>query len=140
MSWKLLHLGAEGESVLVGGVNVWAEPWKTQGEEDVLAKHPAYPGQEHRLKRYFIEAGGKAHEFAAGEVSSGIWLFLVQSRDAELTVLLRVAAYVVGAAGCFILVRGFGHSPTDIVLGSALLAIALGADWYAKSVRSSSEA
>ncbi len=125
---------------MLGGVNVWAKPWKTQGEAAVLAKHPWYPDQEHRLGRYFIEAGGTTHEFAAGEVSPGVWLFLEQSRDTQHLVLLRVAAYVVGVTGCFILVHGFDQSPTYIALGSALLAIALSSDWYARSRRSSSDA
>jgi hypothetical protein len=140
VTWKLLHLGAEGEAVSVGGINVWSAPWKSQGEEPVAAKHPACPGQEHLLKRYFIDAGGKAHEFAAGEVSPGVWLFLIPARDAELFVLVRVAAYILATVGCFILVRGFEHSPTYVALGCALLAIAMGAAWYTKSRRSAGEA
>jgi len=140
MSWKQLHLGAEGETVLLGGVNVWAASWKTQGEEPVVAKHPSHPEQEHRLSRYFIEADGKVHEFAAGEVSPGVWLFLVPSRNEEHSILLYSIAYLAGTAGCFILIRGFEHSLGYVALGAALVAIALCTARYAKSRGNVSEA
>jgi hypothetical protein len=140
MSWELLHLGAEGEAVSLGGANIWTRPWKQQGEEPITVKHPAHPDQEHRLSRYFIEAGGKTHEFAATEVSPGVWLFMVRTRDAERSVLLYFAAYVLGLVGTFILVHGFERSPKYIALGSALLAMAVGAGWCAKPRRTSSEA
>jgi hypothetical protein len=133
MSWKTIHLGTEGDSFALGGVSVWTTQWKSQGEQPIAAKHPAYPSQEHQLKRYFIQAGGVAHEFAAGEVSPGVWLFAVPVRTSANLVLLHIAAYVTGAAGCFILVRGFEHSLVYAVLGSALVALALAAEWYAKS-------
>ena len=140
MSWKPLHLGSEGTPVLIGGVNVWTKEWKTQGEEVVSVKHPAYPGQEHRLGRCFIEAGGTTHEFAAGEVSPGVWLFCTSAGQSENAVLLHLATYAVAAIGCFILVHGFEQSPRYIALGSVLVALALGAEWYAKSKRRASEA
>ena len=140
MSWKFLHIGPEGDSVFVGSVSVWACPWKTQGEEGITVRHPAYPDQEHRLDRYFVEAGGETQEFAAGEVSPGVWLFFTPVKGSENSLLLHVATYFVGAAGCFILIHGFQRSPKYIALGSVLVVIALGAEWYAKSKRRASEA
>lgn len=121
-------------------MNVWTSQWKTQGEESVTAKHPAYPGQEHRLTRYFIEASGRAHEFAAGEVSPGVWLFLVPAGHAQDSVFIQVATYAIGTAGCFILIRGFEHSAIHVALGAALLALAAVGEWYARSKRDKSEA
>ena len=135
MSWKLLHIGPVGQRVLIGGVNVWERTWKTQGEGTVSVKHPAYPEQQCRLNRYFIEAAGKAHQFAAGEISPGVWLLFAPNKDLEHTFLLQLGGYLAGVAGCFILVHGFWHSPKYIALGSVLLALAIAAERYVKARR-----
>jgi hypothetical protein len=140
MGWKLIHIGAECETVMIGGVDVWSKQWKTQGEAPIPARHPSHPEQVHSLNRYFIEAGGKAHEFAAGEVSPGVWLFYGPERAAEQLVWLYVAAYGLGIVGCFILIRGFEHSLGYAALGAVLLALAIGVERYAKRLSGASEA
>ncbi len=140
MSWRLLHLGPKGETVLIAGANIWDREWKTQGEECAVVKHPKFPNQVHRLGRYFVEVAGKAHEFAAAEVSPGIWLLFVPAPRSEHLMLVRLAAFAVAIAGSFILVHGFDQSPTYIALGSALIALAIAADWYATAQGRASEA
>ena len=140
MSWKPIYLGSEGTPVQIGGVNVWTKKWKTQGEEVVTVFHPAYPSQECRLARYFIEEGNTSHEFAAGEVSPGVWLFCTPQKGSENKLLLHLAAYALAAIGGLILVHGFEQSPKYIALGLALVALGLAAEWYAKSTRRASEA
>ena len=125
---------------MVGGVDVWTRPWKSQGEDPIQVQHPTYPRQQHQLARYFIEAAGKTHEFAAGEVSPGVWLFFTPSRASTNLVLLRVGAYVAAVAGVFILLHGFEQSVTYIALGSTLIAAGLAVDWYARTEHRVSEA
>jgi hypothetical protein len=140
MSWNPIYLGSEGTPVLIGGVNVWTKQWKTQGEAVVSVYHPAYPNQDCRLDRYFIEEGNTSHEFAAGEVSPGVWLFCTPPKGSENKLLLHLAAYASAAAGGLILVHGFEQSPKYLALGSALVALGLAAEWYAKSTRCASKA
>jgi hypothetical protein len=140
MSWKRISLGKERDPVIVGGVDVWTTSWRSHGEEPIVVAHPTDPDRQQELSRYFIESRGTAHEFAAGEVAPGVWLFCEPDREIQRVVSLRIGSYVLGVVGAFILVHGFEKSAKFVALGSVLVALAFVGERYAKSKHGASKA
>jgi len=130
MPWRFLHIGSEAEPIAYRGVNLWASTWKTTGEAPVPANHPSWPTQTHELNRYFVESGQGAIEFAAGEVSPGVWLFYVPERGLRGARLVgHAAGYVSGVAGLYMLFRGGERYPWSVAAGVALIAAGLLLIW-----------
>lgn len=130
MDWKLIHHGPRTQSLLIAGTDLWSRPWKTRGEEALVVDDPMTGIKPQRLTQYFFEAHGKAYEFAATETAPGIWLIYRPTGNRHRWLALRLAAYVFGFAGTFILVRGFETSPRVALIGGILPVLALAADRY----------
>ena len=74
--WKFIgKIVADGEFVLLEGLNPWDYKWNETGEASFEVPHPEYPWQSHRLNVYQITDGTKIVEFAASEVSNTAWVF-----------------------------------------------------------------
>jgi hypothetical protein len=71
--WRLLHIGFEGDSVSVAGINPWhAAEWVGTGGAITVA-HPSYPAQRHTMQVYSLDPEHGEYVFAAGEFSNGVW-------------------------------------------------------------------
>jgi hypothetical protein len=75
MTWRVAHIGFEGDDVQIGGHKVWRHDWRSVDLEPVNLQHPAYPNQIHRYYVYEIGAIDSPVRFAAGELSNGVWGF-----------------------------------------------------------------
>ncbi len=77
MRWRDVHVGFEGDSLKIGGIEIWKQSWRPVSGLSVELPHPAHPAQRHRFDLY--EAGIEARpvRFAAGELSNGVWGFYV---------------------------------------------------------------
>ena len=51
--WMLVHIGFEGDSVDVGGVNPWGLDWKSL-HDPITVAHPSYPIQRHTMWTYEV--------------------------------------------------------------------------------------
>ncbi|WP_164964055.1 hypothetical protein [Rubrivivax sp. JA1026] len=131
MDWKLIHHGPRTQSLLIAGTDLWSRPWKTRGEETLVVDDPVAGSKPQRLTQYFVEADGKAYEFAATETAPGIWLIYRPTGNRHRWLALRLTGYVFGFAGTFILVHGFETSPRVALVGGVLLGLAVAADRYA---------
>jgi hypothetical protein len=76
-NWKAIGVVAEGQSIHVGGINIWDHRWARKSDVPVKLPHPAHPHQQHRMFIYEVNAGGKRVTFAAGELSANVWGFYV---------------------------------------------------------------
>ena len=72
--WTNVHVGLEGDSVAIGGIQLWNEEWRATGERMQLP-HPDYPAQHHLMHVYDVGDPGRPVRFAAGELSNGVWGF-----------------------------------------------------------------
>lgn len=73
--WLALHVGVENDTLAIGGVGVWMQPWRPVGVPPLTLPHPAYAHQSHRFDLFEIGEGTGRRLFAAGELSSGVWGF-----------------------------------------------------------------
>ncbi|WP_430462163.1 hypothetical protein ACQUQU_05060 [Thalassolituus sp. LLYu03] len=76
-NWQLLKVVADGEPLLINGINVWDYEWNDLGADTFEVPHPSYPKQRHKLWPYYVEAESKRIVFAAGELSNCVWCFYV---------------------------------------------------------------
>lgn len=67
------------EPIDLAGVNPWAFVWQEFRGRPLVVPHPSYPGQRHKLSLYSIQTDGGLVQFAAGEVSPGVWVFYLRS-------------------------------------------------------------
>lgn len=74
--WQYLRAVPDGESLEIGGVDVWDHPWRDTGKR-VSVKDTLYH-QEFHFTIHEIIAAGRTIEFAAGEFSNCIWGFYVR--------------------------------------------------------------
>ncbi len=72
-NWKAVGIVPEGQSIRVGGLNIWDYRWARKSDNPVDLPHPAYPHQRHRMFVYEVSADDKTVLFAAGELSAGVW-------------------------------------------------------------------
>ena len=141
MSWRFIQISPKGVPAVLQGVNLWACAWKHQGEIPIAAQHPEHQGQTHELTRYFVEAKGKVVQFAASEVSPGIWLFYApNSSRAGKMVALQFCAWFLVVAGGFVLFNGWEHSYKYALLGGCLIALGFLIEYQVKRPRATSEA
>ena len=75
MAWKYAHIGFEGDGAKIGGVSVWKSEWRGLGQS-VDLPHPSYPNQIHSYHVYDLGEGSVV-QFAAAELSYGVWGFYV---------------------------------------------------------------
>ena len=142
MPWRYLHIGPENDDVQYDDVKLWSHEWKKQGEVPITANHPQHSSELHRLNRFFVQADGKLVEFAAAEVSAGVWLFWVPAaRGAARQLAFTIFAYGLVAAGTFIGLHGWSTDPLRYsFLGAVLVLLGFGAEKWFKSRRASSDA
>ncbi|MBR0653995.1 hypothetical protein [Plastoroseomonas arctica] len=74
-NWRPIHVGAENDALVIGGLPVWQAPWRPTGLAPVPLPHPAHPRQTHEFSVYEIGAGAVRTRFAAAELSAGVWGF-----------------------------------------------------------------
>jgi hypothetical protein len=70
---KAVGVVMEGQSLQVGGLNIWDHRWVRKSDDPVDLPHPTYVHQRHRMFVYEVSADGKKVIFAAGELSAGLW-------------------------------------------------------------------
>lgn len=78
LGYEFAAICFDGEPIDVSGENPWDFEWRSLGGV-VVVPHPTYPRQRHELNLYSIQANGGLIEFAAGEVSEGVWVFYLRS-------------------------------------------------------------
>jgi hypothetical protein len=74
--WRYEHVGAEGNGLMIGGVDVWRHEWRSTGETLQLP-HPSFRSQLHSFA--VREVGSLNHpiRFAVAELSAGVYGFYV---------------------------------------------------------------
>lgn len=72
-SWRARHIGFERDGLILDGLDVWGSTWHRLGAARVELPHPAHPQELHRFEIY--EAGPRSRQFAATELSNGVWGF-----------------------------------------------------------------
>jgi hypothetical protein len=72
-----VHVGFEGDDLSIGGLVVWKEEWRPVDLGRLELPHPAYRNQVHRYDVYEIGDEANPVQFAAGELSNGVWGFYV---------------------------------------------------------------
>jgi hypothetical protein len=75
--WRWVHIGHEADGVEIAGLRLWDIPWGRSLGRIVVA-HPSYPEQRHAMDGYRTPEG--AVDFAAGELSGGVWGFYEPDR------------------------------------------------------------
>ncbi|HEY53393.1 MAG TPA: hypothetical protein G4N94_08050 [Caldilineae bacterium] len=75
--WKFVNIVPDGQTLVIGGVNVWKHEWRSIDDDPIIVPHPSYPNQRHKMWLYKIETGAKKIVFAAGEYSAGVWGFYI---------------------------------------------------------------
>jgi len=81
--WEFAGAGPDGQSFVIGGLDVWKHKWKDT-EERAHVKDPRYR-QDFKFHVYEIGSPGRVVTFAAGEFSNCVWGFYVRKRVATLT-------------------------------------------------------
>jgi hypothetical protein len=69
--WRFVRVATGGYRVDVAGVSVWEVEWG-ESRDQITVADPRYP-QLRRIDVY--RPPGSGVEFAAGEVSNGVWVF-----------------------------------------------------------------
>lgn len=77
--WVSVHVGIEGDCVSLQGLNPWKCNWHHLADEPIVVPQPSHPHERHRAWVTEIENSGKMIQFAAGELSNGVWGFYVSA-------------------------------------------------------------
>jgi hypothetical protein len=82
--WEPVHVGLEGATLSISGVNPWLHIHDRQRvqQESIVVPHPAYRHERHRAWVYEITSNEKTVRFAAGELSNGVRGFYVHRQAA----------------------------------------------------------
>jgi hypothetical protein len=72
--WRFVGVVFDGSDVTVGGVDPWSYKWQSTGDA-IEVPHPSYPSQKHVLGIWGIDTDHGPMQFAAGELSNGVWCF-----------------------------------------------------------------
>ena len=75
LGWRFVHIGVDGESFLLDGLDPWKLDWHSNNEGFIVVAHPSYPTQRHRAFIHWIHGEGRSVRFAAGEFSNCVWGF-----------------------------------------------------------------
>jgi hypothetical protein len=81
--WRFVHIGVEGDSVSIGGVNPWHCQWRSLSEPRIVVAHPQYPRERHEMFVHELDGPAGPIRFAAGEFSAGVWGFYVPESEAR---------------------------------------------------------
>jgi hypothetical protein len=73
--WRARHIGFERDGLILDGLDVWGGKWRRVGSTTVELPHPAHPLERHRFEVYEAGEGARARQFAATELSNGVWGF-----------------------------------------------------------------
>lgn len=76
--WEVAHVGVEGDEFALGGLHVWKQEWRRSPRAAVELPSPDYPSE---IKTFIIfEIGNHVQpiQFAAIEVSNGVFAFYVE--------------------------------------------------------------
>lgn len=76
-AWRQVHIGFSDDGLTIGGLDVWALPWRSVDMAPLQLAHPAYPEEMHRFTVQEIQDGPAVARFAASELSNGVWGFYV---------------------------------------------------------------
>jgi hypothetical protein len=79
--WSPLGVVAEGDALVVNGLNIWSGRWVPKDVPPVKLAHPASAGQFHNFRLYRVESSGTYFDFAAAELSSNVWGFYIATRS-----------------------------------------------------------
>lgn len=74
--WRFVGSCFDGDPFAIDGMNVWCS-WAATGERAVVTD-PLYPWQIHDLAVWTMTGAERVVEFAAGELSNGVWGFWVR--------------------------------------------------------------
>ena len=77
--WRARHIGFERDGLILDGLDVWGSQWRGLGGEIVELPHLAHPQQRHRFRIYEAGNGARARQFAAAELSNGVWGFYTRA-------------------------------------------------------------
>ena len=77
--WEFLGASPDGQSFLIGGLDVWKHSW-LDTKEIACVKDPLYH-QEFTFPIYTMGGDDAAVTFAAGEFSNCMWGFYVRTRN-----------------------------------------------------------
>ena len=80
--WRARHIGFERDGLILDGLDVWGSQWRQRGTATVELPHPAHPQQRHRFEIYEAGEAAQTRQFAAAELSNGVWGFYTRA-DAE---------------------------------------------------------
>jgi len=73
-SWQFAGSARENEPFEIRGVNVWSQGWQVAAGEEAHVNDPVY-GKGYIFRVFHIQDGDEQIEFAAGELSDGLWGF-----------------------------------------------------------------
>jgi hypothetical protein len=73
--WRARHIGFERDGLILDGLDVWGNQWRRLGTATFELPHPAHPKELHRFEIYEAGDGAQARQFAASELSNGVWGF-----------------------------------------------------------------
>jgi hypothetical protein len=73
--WRARHIGFERDGLILDGLDVWGSKWHRRGTARVELPRPAHPHELHRFEIYEAGEGRQARQFAATELSNGVWGF-----------------------------------------------------------------
>ncbi|MDO9362645.1 MAG: hypothetical protein Q7T60_06950 [Sphingopyxis sp.] len=76
-AWRQVHIGFSDDGLTIGGLDVWALPWRSVDTVPLQLAHPAYPEEIHRFTVQEVQTGPTVVRFAASELSNGVWGFYV---------------------------------------------------------------
>ncbi len=73
--WRARHVGFERDGLILDGLDVWGSQWRRLGTATVELPHPAHRHERHHFEIYEAGEGALARQFAATELSNGVWGF-----------------------------------------------------------------
>jgi len=81
MNWRFIDTCLDGDRYEIFGRNIWDYEWTFKGEYATVIG-PIHK-QELSFKVFEIEDASTIIEFAAGELSNGVWGFYLKSTEVE---------------------------------------------------------
>jgi hypothetical protein len=81
--WRARHVGFERDGLILDGLDVWGSQWRRLGAATVELPHPAHPEERHCFEIYEAGEGAQTRQFAATELSNGVWGFYTKGNADE---------------------------------------------------------
>jgi hypothetical protein len=73
--WRARHVGFERDGFILDGLDIWGSEWRRLGTSTPDLPHPAHPHELHRFRICEAGEGPQTRQFAATELSNGVWGF-----------------------------------------------------------------